>query len=64
MRLNNQRQSGMSVNPLSYSDINSFFNLIDVDVTEEELNIILLLDRVVLDHYAEEQKKMEKRNTK
>jgi hypothetical protein len=61
IQLNNARQSGMSANPLSYSDIYAFFKLIDVQPTEDELDIIRILDGIVLEIFNKEQKKASKK---
>jgi hypothetical protein len=63
IRMHNQRQSGMSVNPLSFSDIQAFFMLEQVHPLSEEISIICRLDAIALKAYSDQSKAESKKNT-
>lgn len=50
LQLNNARQNGMSVNPLSYSEIDSWQRLTATEISPFELSIIKALDNVFISH--------------
>jgi hypothetical protein len=53
--LNNSRSSnGYGVNPLSYSDIKAYLDMISIDVEEWELNLIKRIDNEALNSYSKE----------
>lgn len=53
--LNNSRSSnGYGVNPISYSDIKAYFDLIAVEAEDWELELIKRIDNEALKSYAEE----------
>jgi len=54
--LNNARQSGMSVNPISYSEIDAYFRLNDIVPFDFEVKAIKTLDNIMLKVYSERQK--------
>jgi hypothetical protein len=53
--LNNSRQSGMGVNPISYSEMLSYFALMNIAPMEWEIQAIKTLDNIALKHYAKQQ---------
>ena len=56
--LHSSRSSnGFGINPLSYSDTYSYFNLINMQPEEWELDLIKLIDRKVLAIHAKEAEK-------
>jgi len=57
LELNNSRQSGMSANPLSFSDIYSYFSLYNIDVLPWEIKVIKAFDNAVLKIHADQQEK-------
>lgn len=59
LELNNSRQSGMGVNPISYSEMQAYFNLINVNPEIYEVEAIKMLDNVALKHYSDQQSKEE-----
>ena len=61
MNLNQSRQSGFGVNAISYSEMKAYFDLINVQPTEDELTLIRMLDNILLDIYNKEQKKESKK---
>lgn len=63
LQLNNKRQSGMSINSISWSDTDAFFRLIDIQPTQEELNILSKLDNIALKHFSEQQKEEQKKSS-
>jgi len=48
IRLNNTRQSGMAMSPITYQEILAFCTLYEIKMCEWELDLIKLLDRVAL----------------
>jgi hypothetical protein len=61
LRLHNKRSSnGFGVNPLQYSEIESFFRLQSYMPQAWEIEIINILDGVALDAYSEQQEKAER----
>lgn len=53
--LNNARQSGMSINPISYSEIAAYFSLYNIHPYEYEIQMIKILDNIALKHYTKQQ---------
>jgi hypothetical protein len=63
--LNNSRSSnGFGVNPLSYSDIKAYLDLIGVEVEEWELYLIKRIDNEALNSYSKEAESERKRASK
>lgn len=61
--LHNARgSSGFGINPISYVEIKAYFDLIDTQPEEWEVNIIKRFDNEALLAYAKEAKEAEKRN--
>ena len=53
--LNNSRSSnGFGVNPLSYSDIKAYFDLMGIEIEEWELHLIKRIDNEALNSYSKE----------
>ena len=63
LQLNNKRQSGMGINSISWSDTKAYFDLIQIQPTEDELNILNRLDNIALKHFSESQKEEAKRSS-
>jgi hypothetical protein len=49
--------NGFGINPISYSDTYSYFNLIGMQPDEWELDLIKIMDSKVLSIYAKEAEK-------
>lgn len=63
--LNNSRSSnGYGVNPISYSDMKAYFDLIAIEVEDWELELIKRIDNEALKSYAEEAEAERKRASK
>ena len=62
--LNSKRQAGMGVSPISYTEILSYFTLYSISYDDFEIAMIEELDRVALEHYAEQRKAEEAKNKK
>lgn len=64
--LHNTRTAGMSgANPIAYTEILAYYSLLKDNPEDWEIKAIKMLDRVVLDMYAEQQKQeQEKAKTK
>ena len=63
INLHNKRTSnGFGMNPISYSEIYSYFQLMQYQPEEWEIECILKLDSVALEHFSKEQEKEQKRN--
>lgn len=60
--LNSTRPVGMAVGAITYTEIKSYFDLLGIDVTPQEVQIIKMLDRVSLKH-SEQQDKAEKQKS-
>lgn len=62
LRLNRKRTStGFGVNPIPFSEIESFFNVNQIEYSPDEVQLIEMLDNVALEHF---QKEAEKNNKK
>jgi hypothetical protein len=56
--LNSSRSSnGFGINPISYSEMLAYFQLIDYKPYEWEIDAIKKLDQLMLTHFAKEQDK-------
>lgn len=64
IQLNNSRQSGMSINAISYQEIQAFNLLYKLDLADWEVEAIVALDRVALKQYQKEQEKEVQKNNK
>lgn len=53
-RISCNRQSGMRLNPLSFSDIKSYFDLSGDKITKEELDLLMDADRITIAEYNRE----------
>jgi hypothetical protein len=51
LQLDSSRQSGMQANPISFSDIQAFFQLHNVQPDDWEISLIKQLDRIALKHH-------------
>ena len=62
LRLNQKRSSnGFGVNPISYTEIKNYFDLMQIFPDPSEVEVISLLDSVFMEHYAKEQEKNNKK---
>ena len=59
---NARGSNGFGINPISYTEIKAYFDLIDVIPDEWEIHLIKRLDNEALSAYAKEAKEAEKRN--
>ena len=63
--LHNARGSnGFGINPISYTEIKSYFDLIDMKPDDWELTLIKSFDNEALIAYAKEAEEERKKNTK
>lgn len=64
LRLNRKRQSsGFGVNPITYSEILSFFQLIGYSPQPWEIDMIELFDDAAMEEYSKEMKKEQKKSS-
>lgn len=65
MQLNAKRTSnGFGMNPLTWSDVQAYFSLFRIVPEDAEIQLIMLLDNVFLEHYAEQAEKQKKKQSK
>lgn len=63
LRLNQRRTgNGFGANPLSFTEIESFFRLNQIEYSPDEVFLIELLDNVALEHFDKEMQKNTKKN--
>lgn len=53
----------MGINSISWSDTKAYFDLIQIQPTEDELNILNRLDNIALKHFSEQQKEEQKKSS-
>jgi hypothetical protein len=56
--------NGFGINPISYTEIKSYFDLIDLQPEDWEINLIKLFDNEALAAYAKEAEAERKRSSK
>jgi hypothetical protein len=61
---NNRSSNGFTENPISFSDMHAYFNLIDVQPRRWEVDLIRMLDGAILEFMRKQQEKQMKKNTK
>jgi hypothetical protein len=54
--LNSTRPVGMAVGAITYTEIKNYFDLMGIDVSPEEVQLIKLFDRIAMKHSEQEQK--------
>lgn len=59
---NGRSGNGFSANPISYSDIYSYFQLIGIEPHDWEIDVIRKLDMIALDAFAEQARKEQKKS--
>lgn len=65
LRLNRKRTSnGFGVNPIPFTEIESFFRLNQIEYSPDEVFLIELLDNLALDHFQKEAEKNNKNKSK
>ena len=52
----------MSINSISWSDTKAYFDLIGIQPTEDELNMLARLDNIALQHFSDQQKEEQKKS--
>lgn len=63
--LNKKRTSnGFGMNPISWYDMHGYFELNHIVPLPEEIELINMLDEVMLEHYAKEAEKQQKKTKK
>ena len=53
---NRRTSNGFGANPISYTEINSYFNLHQINVLSWEIQAINKMDDIVLEQYSKEAK--------
>ena len=61
---NARGSNGFGINPISYTEIKSYFDLIDLKPDDWEVNLIKLFDNEAMKAYAKEAEAERKKNTK
>lgn len=65
LSLNSTRSSGFGVSPITYTELFSYFSLMDIDIAPEEIEIIKMFDSIALEankkHQEQEQRKKQKK---
>lgn len=65
LRLNRKRTSnGFGVNPIPFTEIESFFRLNQIEYSPDEVFLIELLDNLALEHFQKESEKNNKNKSK
>lgn len=59
---NNRTSNGFGVNPIQFSEIKAYFELMGIEPDDWEVSVIKKLDNVALKQYAEEAKKQQEKN--
>lgn len=54
---NNRTSSGFGINPIQFSDMKAYFDLMMIHPEEWEIDVIRILDNIALNQYSEEAKK-------
>lgn len=54
MDLNSARSSGFAPNAISYTEMHSYFTLMNMFPEEWEMDLIRLLDKVAMQHFSKE----------
>lgn len=60
--LNNSRASGFGISPISYLEIQAYFNLMQLEVDPSEIEVIKMFDRIAMEVASEQPSKAEKKN--
>lgn len=61
-RLSNRRQSGMGVNPITFTEIQSFFSLLGITPVPEEIELLELFDGLTVQFYNKQQAQAAKKS--
>jgi hypothetical protein len=61
---NSRTSNGFGVNPISYTEIKAYFDLIDIKVEEWEVTLIKLFDNEALSAFAKEAEAERKKASK
>lgn len=64
LALNNTRSSGFGISAITYTEIRSFFQLMQIDVQPWEIRVIKMLDSIALEISNEKHQKDQKKNKK
>ena len=60
--LNATRPAGFGISPITYSEIQAYFSLLQIQSEPWEVEVIKIFDRVALEVAAEQQAKEDKKN--
>lgn len=61
---NARGSNGFGINPISYTEIKAYFDLMQIEPEEWEVTLIKLFDNEALQAYAKEAEAERKKNTK
>lgn len=61
LMLNSSRTSSMSVNPIAFSEMQAFFDLMQINPLPWEIEILKIFDNVAMKHYSKELDKKSKK---
>lgn len=61
---NARGSSGFGINPIAYTEIKAYFDLMDIQPEEWEVNLIKSFDNEALQAYAKEAEAERKKSTK
>ncbi len=64
LSLNSKRQVGQGVNPIPYSEIKAYFDLMQYQPMQYELDLIDLFDNIAVTEYSKQLEKQTKANSK
>lgn len=62
MQLNATRQGGFGPQPITYSEIKTYYDLSGYTPEYWEVQVLRLFDKIALEHYATEQEKKDKKS--
>jgi hypothetical protein len=64
LSLNNSRQAGMGMSPISYTEMLSYFTLLQIDPSPEEIDIIKMFDYLAMKAHSDQQEQNNAQKTK
>lgn len=64
INLNNSRSSGFGMGAITYTEMYSYFNLMQIEVSPEEIEVIKMFDLIAMKSYNEQQEQNKVKNKK